>query len=89
MIHSIEESGVIPVNRSDFFPAISDIAAQIDGSIEDRAIVAWYHIFKVRKKFGFRKSIRFSTPETHYAIEHMGAEKFLHDTEQKHRRQET
>ncbi len=54
-----------------FFPAVSDIATQIEGSIEDRATVAWYQILKARKKFGLRKSIRFSTPATHFAIDRM------------------
>ena len=56
---------------SKFFPAVSDIATQIEGSIEDRATVAWYQILKARKKFGLRKSIRFSTPATHFAIDRM------------------
>ena len=56
---------------SKFFPAVSDIATQIEGSIEDRATVAWYQILKARKKFGLMKSIRFSTPATHFAIDRM------------------
>ena len=54
-----------------FFPVVSDIATQIEGSIEDRATVAWYQILKARKMFGLRKSIRFSTPATHFAIDRM------------------
>jgi hypothetical protein len=64
---------------SKFFPAVSDIATQIEGSIEDRATVAWYQILKARKMFGLRKSIRFSTPATHFAIDRMCGWKSLCD----------
>ena len=50
---------------------LADIAAVIEGKIEERATVAWYQILKARLKYGVNKSIRFSTPATHFAIECM------------------
>ena len=54
-----------------FFPMLADIATVIEGKIDERATVAWYQILKARLKYGVNKSIRFSTPATHFAIDRM------------------
>ncbi len=59
--------------RSDrFFPMLADIVKQIEGDPRDRATLAWALVLKAERKYGTGRSIRFSNPATHFAIEKMG-----------------
>ena len=55
-----------------FFPMLADIITQIEGTADDRAIIAWSLVMKARQKYKMRKSIRFPVPAIHFAIEKMG-----------------
>ncbi|MBQ9539527.1 MAG: hypothetical protein IJU95_09670 [Treponema sp.] len=55
-----------------FFPMLADIVKQIEGDPRDRAALAWALVLKAERKYGTGRSIRFSDPATHFAIEKMG-----------------
>ena len=61
-----------------FFPMLADIVRQIQGTVEERAAMAWALVLKAKKKYRLRKSISFSNPATHFAIEKMGGWEHLY-----------
>ena len=63
---------------SRFFPMLADIIMQIEGSVEDRAALAWSLILKAKRKYRRNKSLRFPVPAIHYAIECMGGWEHLY-----------
>jgi len=58
--------------REKFFPLLSDIIRCIEGTAEDRAIVAWGIVMKAVRYVGSRNSVAFPSPEYNYAITQMG-----------------
>ena len=55
-----------------FFPTLADIVHQIEGTIDERALLASSLIMKAKRKYKLRKAIRFPVPAIHFAIEKMG-----------------
>ena len=55
-----------------FFPMLADIVRQIEGTLEERAAMAWALVMKAKQKYKLRKAIRFPDPAIHFAIEKMG-----------------
>ncbi|MBQ6776640.1 MAG: hypothetical protein IJP53_09295 [Synergistaceae bacterium] len=61
-----------------FFPMLADIIRQIEGTPDERALLAWSLVMKAKRKYKLRKAIRFPAPAIHFAIERMGGwEKFF------------
>jgi len=57
---------------SPYMPKPADIIRIIDGTAEDRANEAWYHVLKAIQQYGHYESVQFDNPAIHYAIERMG-----------------
>ena len=57
---------------SRFFPMLADIVTCIEGSVEDRAALAWSLVRKAIRRYGTGRNIRFPHPATHYALDKMG-----------------
>lgn len=55
-----------------FWPTPAHIIAQIDGSPDDRAEIAWRELRMAIEKYGPNDSVRFNSPAMHYAIKQMG-----------------
>ena len=71
-LEDIRSAVVAHVRTEKFFPALADIIRRIEGSPEDRAMVAWANVMKAIAKTGYYDSVRFPSPAYHYAIEQMG-----------------
>ena len=70
------------LKRSPFMPKPCDIIQTLEGTSEDRAAVAWYHVLKAVSMHGHYRSVKFDDPTIHYAIEHMGGwQRFCQITE--------
>ena len=53
------------------FPTLADIVRNIEGDLDDRTAMAWAEVDAAAQIFGGDRSVRFSDPATHYAIQHM------------------
>ncbi len=74
----ISEAAKSHCRISRFFPMLADIIVQIEGSLEDRAALAWSLIMKAKRKYKLNKTLRFPLPAIHYAIECMGGWEHLY-----------
>ncbi len=54
------------------FPKPGEIIQEIEGSKEDRAVIAWGELVEAIKKVGPYQSVNFGDPVTHSVIEFMG-----------------
>ena len=54
-----------------FFPALADVVKGIEGDMTERAAMAWAELDAAALKFGGDRSVRFSDPATHYAVQKM------------------
>ena len=57
---------------SRFFPMLADIVIRIEGSVEDRAALAWSLVRKTIRRYGTGRNLRFPHPAIHYALDKMG-----------------
>ena len=60
------------VQLEKFFPVLSDIIRHIDGTPEDRAVLAWVNVIKAVRYIGQYNSVAFPFPEYNFAISQMG-----------------
>ena len=60
------------IKQSPYMPKPADIIRIIEGTAEDRASEAWYHVLKAIQQYGHYESVQFDNPAIHYAIERMG-----------------
>lgn len=60
------------IKQSPYMPKPADVIRILDGTVEDRAIEAWYHVLKAIQQYGYYESVQFDNPAIHYAIERMG-----------------
>lgn len=60
------------VKTQKFFPTPADIVRLIEGSSEDRAVVAWRCFLQAVERFGYYDSVRFPDPAYHYVVEQLG-----------------
>jgi len=60
------------IKQSPYMPKPADIIRIIEGTAEDRASEAWYHVLKAIQQYGYYESVQFDNPAIHYAIERMG-----------------
>lgn len=60
------------IKQSPYMPKPADIIRIIEGTAEDRASEAWYHVLKAMQQYGHYESVQFDNPAIHYAIERMG-----------------
>jgi len=60
------------LKRSPFMPKPCDIIRNIEGTAEERALMAWRHVLRAITKYGRYQSIKFDDPVIHYAIDYMG-----------------
>lgn len=60
------------IKQSPYMPKPADIIRIIEGTAEDRASEAWYHVLKTIQQYGHYESVQFDNPAIHYAIERMG-----------------
>ena len=60
------------LKTSSFMPKPADIIRILEGTAEDRASEAWYHVLKAMQQYGHYESVQFDNPAIHYAIERMG-----------------
>ena len=68
----IAEAVMAHCRSNKFFPMLADIITQIEGTPDERAIIAWSLVMKAQHNYKLRKSIRFPVPAIHFAIEKMG-----------------
>ena len=54
------------------FPTVPDIRSRIEGSVEDRAALAWASVLRAMARWGYYDSVRFPDPAIHFAISQMG-----------------
>ena len=60
------------IKQSPYMPKPADVIRILDGTVEDRASEAWYHVLKAMQQYGHYESVQFDNPAIHYAIERMG-----------------
>jgi len=60
------------IKQSPYMPKPADVIRILDGTVEDRASEAWYHVLKAIQQYGHYESVQFDNPAIHYAIERMG-----------------
>ncbi|HPI98138.1 MAG TPA: DUF6475 domain-containing protein [Synergistales bacterium] len=71
-MQDIEQALSYRLKTSDFTPTVRFVREFINGSFEDRAIMAWNKVMKAYRKIGNSRNVDFSDPCIHYAIESMG-----------------
>lgn len=68
---TLEEAkrGLVLCNiRSKFMPTVAEVLAQIDGTVEDRARIAWTKVKDAMRKLRSGTSVRFDDPAVHFAL---------------------
>lgn len=66
------------MGSSPYMPKPVDVINAIEGTSEDRAMLAWALVVKAEGKYGVDFSIRFPHPAIHFAIEKMGGWRHLY-----------
>jgi hypothetical protein len=60
------------LKKSVYLPKPADIITLIEGTVEDRAKLAWQYVVKAIRRYGRSANVRFPNPAYHFAIERMG-----------------
>lgn len=55
-----------------FFPRPCEVVARIEGTPEDRILLAWQEVLTTLERHGSYVSVRFSSPTIHWALARMG-----------------
>jgi len=69
------ESGinyVIRYRKYPSFPKPAEIIEAIDGSMEDKSLIAWGSIINTIKRYGSYRSVKFEDSKIHIILENMG-----------------
>ena len=71
-IEAVEAAIQKHMEESPYMPKPCDIIKNIEGTAEERALMAWRHVLRAITKYGRYQSIKFDDPVIHYAIDYMG-----------------
>lgn len=60
------------IQSNRFMPQVADIVQAIEGTVSERSSLEWAKVLKAAQLHGTYKSVCFSDPRIHYAIQRMG-----------------
>lgn len=71
-IEAVEAAIQKHMEESPYMPKPCDIIRNIEGTAEERALIAWGYVLMAIARYGHYQSVKFDDPAIHYAIDNMG-----------------